>query len=606
MLGGGGALVLFFIAFAMFGKGGANLTITTETVRRGDLVQTVDVTGEVESLQNIDLAFATSGTVGSIFTEVGDRVVAGETIAILDAEELNADVARAQALLDQALAGATDEEIAVSEAQVAVAEAAQASAEAELAIKEAEVTRVTLQVEASVTAASLEADKAQDDLDRILAENDVKVAQAREDFLISLEGAVVSVRSALSDADQVLGRENSLQNNNCENMLGRQDPTTVSSANFAYDAAANARDIAEEAVYAFSALSTDAEILAAQLLVEDAVQKTAIALLDVAQVLDQTVSDTVSCAIDDVNTYKTIIENARKAIQAETAAVTNAEQIYELAKVTAETAELAAQHTLEAAIQSFTAAHIAEENDVAAALAAVTIAKATVLAREADVAQAEASLAQVKASPRAVDLASLRADITGARARYQKSMIISPISGVVTEIFGDAGEQASAGTTFATVHADAGAFKIPVDISESDIAKVSLGDSATVTFDAFGDDLTFKATVASINPAEKNIEGVVFYEATIVLTGDELRSDIRSGMSADVTIITNEVGDALFVSQRAVLEESGTKYVRIPGKKTGEFEKRTVTIGMRADDGYLEILSGLREGDTIITSIKEN
>lgn len=593
--------------FAFFGGGGEEVVFSTELVRRGDIVQTVDVTGEVESLQDIDLAFATSGPVAALLFEVGDRVSAGDTLAYLDAGELSADVARAQALLDQQLAGATDEEIAVSDAQVAVAEAALASAQADLAIKEANVLRVTASAASSVISASLAADKAQDDLTRTLAANDLAIVQAREDLLLSLEGGSVTVRGALSDADQILGRENSLQNNDCEPMFGRQDPTTVSAANFAFDNAATARDVAEDAIYALTALSSDADISAAQLLLEDALNKASDTLLYVAQVLDETVSDTVSCSLDDINALKVTIEAARNALQTDAAEVANSEQAYMLVQSNATTSELAAQNTLEAATQSFAAAQIAEENDIAVAQASVTIAQATVASREADVAQAKASLAQVNASPRAVDLASLRADVVGAQARYAKSVIVSPIDGVLTELVADVGEQASAGATFATVHADADQFKIPVDISESDIAKVSVGDVATVTFDAFGDDRVFRAVVGAINPAEKMIEGVVFYEATIVLSGNEAVTDVRSGMSADVTIQTAESLNALYVSQRAVLEEGGVKYVRIPlDEKSGEFEKRTVTVGMRADDGYLEILSGVSEGEVIIVSLKGN
>lgn len=607
ILGGVGGALILAGGFAFFGGGGEEVVFSTELVRRGDILQTVDVTGEVESLQDIDLAFATSGPVAALLFEVGERVSAGDTIAYLDAGELSADVARAQALLDQQLAGATDEEIAVSEAQVAVAQAALASAEADLAIKEANVLRVTASTAASVMSASLAADKAQDDLTRTLAANDLAIVQAREDLLLSLEGGSVTVRGALSDADQILGRENALQNNDCEPVLGRQDPTTVSAANFAFDEAATARDVAEDAIYALTALSSDADISAAQLLLEDALNKTSNTLLYVAQVLDQTVSDTVSCSLADVNAFKVTIEAARNALQTDAAEVANAEQTYILTQSNAETSELAAQNTLNAATQSFAAAQIAEENDIAVAQASVTIAQATITSRKADVAQAEAALAQVNASPRAVDLASLRADVVGAQARYAKSVIVSPINGVLTDVVADVGEQASAGVTFATVHADAGQFKIPVDIAESDIAKVSVGDSATVTFDAFGDDRIFAAVVGAINPAEKMIEGVVFYEATIVLSGDEVVTDIRSGMSADVTIQTAESLNALYVSQRAVLEEGGVKYVRIPlDEKSGEFEKRTVTVGMRADDGYLEILSGVSEGEVIIVSLKGN
>lgn len=605
IIGGGiGVVVLIGGGFALFGGGGDSVTVTTDLVRRGDIVQTIDVTGEVVSLQDIDVAFSTSGPVQSILFSVGDRVRAGDTLAVLDAGELNADLARAQALLNQQLAGATDEEIAVSEAQVAVSEAALASARADVLIKEADVVRVTAAQASAVKSASLAASKAQDDLARTLVANALTLAQSREDLILALKGSVASSRSALGDADQILGRENALQNNGCEAVLGRQDPTTVSAANFAFDNAATARDVAEEALASLSALSSDAEIATAELLVQDALDKTATTLLYVARVLDQTVSDTVSCSLDDVNAYKASISLARTSVQTSTSTTNSASQEYVLAQTTTDTSELAAQNVSASATQSFISAQITEENSIAVAEAAVTLAEATVAAREADVAQVKASLAKVEASPRAIDLAALRADVAGAQARYKKSIVTSPIDGIVTEIALDEGEQASAGVVFATVHADAGQFKIPVDISESDIAKVSLGDEASVTFDAFGDDHVFSAYVASVNPAEKIIQGVVFYEATIIINANEAVLDVRSGMSADVSIRTAESANALYIPQRAVLEADGVKYVRIPLEKLGDFEKRTVTIGIRADDGFIEILSGLSEGEEIIISLK--
>lgn len=601
-----GSVVVLGGAYALLSNKGASVTITTELVRRGDIAQTVDVTGEVASLQDIDLSFATSGPIGSLNAAIGDRVTAGDVLAILDAGDLSADVSRAQALLDKELAGAADEEIALSEAQVSVAQAALDAANADLSVKEADVARVTASSAASVASASLSADKAQDDLDRTASENDLAVAQAREDFVLSMETALVTVRGSLSSADQILGRENSLQNNDCESQFGRQDQTRVSAANFAFDNATNARDTAEEAVYALSVLSSDADVTAAQLLTESALQETSDALLYVAQVLDATAADTASCSVSDINALKTTIEGARDSVQSSLSATTNADQAYALAQSTAETSNLAAKNALNAALQAFSSAQISEENSIATAEASVTLAQASVASRAADVAQAQASFGKVTASPRAVDLASLRADVTAAQARYSKAVISSPINGVVTDVALDLGEQANAGVAVVTVHADAGQFKIPVDIAESDIAKIAVGDSADVTFDAFGASRVFTASVASINPAEKVIEGVVFYEATIVISENELADDVRSGMSADVTIHTAEATGTLYVSQRAVLEEDGTKYVRIPLATAGEFEKRTVTVGMRADDGLLQILSGVQEGETIITSLKTN
>ncbi len=106
-----------------------------ETIRaeRGDLVQTVDVTGEVESANELSLHFETMGRVEAINVEVGDTVKAGQWLANLSLTELDAAVTQAQSLLNQKLAGATLEQINVSEKQIESAKVALKKAEEDLA-----------------------------------------------------------------------------------------------------------------------------------------------------------------------------------------------------------------------------------------------------------------------------------------------------------------------------------------------------------------------------------------------------------------------------------------------------------------------------------------
>ena len=61
--------------------------------------------------------------------------------------------------------------------------------------------------------------------------------------------------------------------------------------------------------------------------------------------------------------------------------------------------------------------------------------------------------------------------------------------------------------------------------------------------------------------------------------------------------------NVLIIPQRAVIEKNGKKIVRIPsGKNYQEIEVQT---GLRGSEGEIEIISGLREGDKVITFIKE-
>jgi len=84
-------------------RGSENEGQETAEAMRGDLVISVDVSGNLEMPRKTDLSFGTSGMVKAIMVEEGDRVVEGETLAKLDAPSLEASVAMAELDLEQTI-----------------------------------------------------------------------------------------------------------------------------------------------------------------------------------------------------------------------------------------------------------------------------------------------------------------------------------------------------------------------------------------------------------------------------------------------------------------------------------------------------------------------
>lgn len=112
---------------------------TTAKVYRGDLIQTVSETGTVKSNNEIDLNFPLSGKIVSLSVNIGDKVKKDQVMAELDnsdlllkAKEAQANLRVAEANLAKALAGATQVELAVSQASVDQAKTTYTSALAEL------------------------------------------------------------------------------------------------------------------------------------------------------------------------------------------------------------------------------------------------------------------------------------------------------------------------------------------------------------------------------------------------------------------------------------------------------------------------------------------
>ena len=197
-------------------------------------------------------------------------------------------------------------------------------------------------------------------------------------------------------------------------------------------------------------------------------------------------------------------------------------------------------------------------------------------------------------------LQSYRAAVSNIEAQISKTVIYSPISGVVTKQDAKVGEIVSANTALVSV-ISASNLEIEVNIPEVDIAKVKIGSEAEVTLDAYGSDEIFKATVSDIDPAETVIEGVPTYKTTLQFKERDER--LKSGMTADINILTNVKSGVLYVPQRAVVRESGRVYVRV--ERDGALEEIDVSTGLRGSDGTIEITEGLNEGDKVITFINK-
>ena len=192
---------------------------------------------------------------------------------------------------------------------------------------------------------------------------------------------------------------------------------------------------------------------------------------------------------------------------------------------------------------------------------------------------------------------SVSATIANYDAQMTKSVISAPFSGTVTTQNAKLGETVAPNVPVVALMSD-GVFKITANIPEVDVAKLTVGDSARVTLDAYGADVLFKATVSSIDPAETVIEGVSTYKATLRFEGRDAR--IRSGMTANIDISTDKRENVLYVPARSVFNKDGKKYVRVPDGQTLTVDTE-VTTGLRGSDGSIEVLSGLSEGQTIVT-----
>ncbi|MEK7574841.1 MAG: efflux RND transporter periplasmic adaptor subunit [Patescibacteria group bacterium] len=197
------------------------------------------------------------------------------------------------------------------------------------------------------------------------------------------------------------------------------------------------------------------------------------------------------------------------------------------------------------------------------------------------------------------DVRSAEANVKNAEAVAYKTYIFSPIAGVVTRQDAKIGQIAGANVTLVAVMSDN--FKVEAFVPEVDVAKIKVGNPAEITLDAYGSDVNFAGKIVKIDPAETVIDGISTYKTTLEFNEGDPR--IRSGMTANITIESAKRENALSVPQRAVYEKGDKKFVRIT-KSSTITEEREVSTGIRGSNGEIEILTGLEDGERVLTSGK--
>ena len=204
----------------------------------------------------------------------------------------------------------------------------------------------------------------------------------------------------------------------------------------------------------------------------------------------------------------------------------------------------------------------------------------------------------IQAGQAAVDKA--QAEVDGLQNQIKQSSIVSTIDGIITDVNVKVGEIYVPGLSAAegiSLISD-GRYKIKVYVPETDIGKINMDDQVSVTFDAYGPSVLFAAHVSLVDPAETLENGINAYKVTIYFDNPS-DARIKSGLTANVVIVTKTAKDALVVPTRAIVTRGSNTLVLVKQAASGSYTEKSVKTGITSGDGYTEILSGLNEGDVI-------
>ncbi len=214
----------------------------------------------------------------------------------------------------------------------------------------------------------------------------------------------------------------------------------------------------------------------------------------------------------------------------------------------------------------------------------------------------------------AYDYDTAQSNLEETESDLAETVIQAPMNGTVVGEPKTAGTMATQGTNNPTVImriADLSSKQIKAKIDETDIGNVKVGQTATFTVDAYSGK-TFSARVSKISQTDvtnswdtsssssssSSSTSVIYYYVTLDVSDPE--GLLLPAMTARVEINTSEKPNALAVEISALKTDSSGTYVILvhPDNTT---ENRYVETGIYSDD-YVEILSGLSEGDRISIS----
>lgn len=205
---------------------------------------------------------------------------------------------------------------------------------------------------------------------------------------------------------------------------------------------------------------------------------------------------------------------------------------------------------------------------------------------------------------------SAELSLKSAKDALDNYTITAPISGTIVEKSfkeGDTLDAANTSSTLAVIY-DMSSLNFKMDIDELDISSIKVGQRVSITAEAV-EGKEFTGYVDKININGSTVNGVTSYPVTIIVENSE---GLLPGMNITANIVTEEVKNVLTIPVSAVGRGNTVLVDKKPAEGTAEnsgseqqnanhqdaYEKITVELG-RSDGDYIEVLSGLSEGDTV-------
>lgn len=514
---------------------------------RGTISSTVSGNGQVTTSDQIDIKSKVSGDVVYVGAKKGQEVKANELLAQIDTREIQKTLRDAETSLE--------------------------TAELELEELLSPVDELTLlQSENSVINARRNLEKAEDDFKKVNLDAEQTLSGAYEDGYNAVSNAFLGLPDQIKNLKEVMGSKDYPDENitSYKLILGEESPFIKRFVDDYYQA----NDLFNKNFSFFRTVTRSASRAELYQLFDDTLITTKV----ISQALESARNMFDAIINSEINYKRYYIGSSIDSLKA---AISNG---------------IASVNSMISSLQKIkdTIDETNQNTPINLKNAQVAIDSAKESLREKEIA-----LAKIKAGPDDLDVRAKKIAVqqkkdalTTVKENLADHYIRVPFDGVVADIKVKKGETISAGVVATLITKQQIA---EITLNEIDVAKIQLGQKATISFDAV-EDLTITGRVIEIDTIGTVSQGVVTYNVKIAFDTQDER--IKPGMSVSADIITDVGQDVLLVPNSAIKQEGNIQYVEI--LKEGGVVRQTVKTGI-SNDLSTEIIDGLEEGVEVIT-----
>jgi macrolide-specific efflux system membrane fusion protein len=595
-------------------------TPRTSPVAKGVVLSSVSAAGTVQTARDLSVNFQTSGRVTDVAVTPGQTVAKGQILGRLDATDAKAAVSQAEATLAsaranlaQAQSGETAQQKRADAVSVQQANAAITQAENALTAARAQLKVDDATTQQSVTSARSGATVTQNEKQLSADRGNLAaaVAKLKTDTAKLTIGSTTyaSADDAVNALTNVVTQDKAKQQADTQTNFDLQTQQTIDQQQLASDqnSLKNASSPSDQSYWQGKVDNDQATVNADALKQQQMAKQLNADQYQLAQ--DQSTQQTFQTLQTTLTQDQSSIQSYEAKIVADKNAIAAAQSNQKSQVQTAESNRSATltkdNQAIVASQQQVASAKLSLKSTQANNAVKATTPPATLAQDRASVLQADVSL---QAAQRTLAQTVLRAPVAGT---------VSSVSGVVGQSVSGGGTSANASTSASSSSSSTGAsstgttstsssgfvelvnlhgLQVTGSFSESDAAKIRLGQAGTITVSALPNE-KLAAHVIAIATTGTTSSGVVQYTVTLAL--DNTVTGLKPGMSANATVTTGERDNVLNVPNAAVTGTGSNATVKV---MTNGVQSTVNVIAGLVGDSTTEIQSGLKAGQQVVTS----